>query len=193
MSGPPGHGPRALPRSRGRPGRAAGWRASGPGTRRAGPVTGRKRRHGSAPALLRELRRDKVRIHTSVISVQEASVVAYRRGTVPRDYHGKIGHLADIHTIDKSIAVTAAKHEASLIEHLKPEEQNKPRRKWDCFHIAAAQQNNCSVLYTTDKRLLNRQKQLGIVDVKFSLPVPTGTLQLDFSAKPASQTAAPSQ
>ena len=89
-------------------------------------------------ALLRELKREGVRIHTSIITIQEASVIAFRRGTVPRDYHARVSRICEIHSIDKQIAMTAAKHEAFLIDKLPPEEQQKPRRKWDCFHIATA-------------------------------------------------------
>lgn len=141
-----------------------------------------KERAAQVKALLRELRRDKVRIHTSIITVQEASVTAYRRGTVPRDYHGKVGRLADIHTIDKRIAIIAAKHEASLVEHLKPEEQNKPRRKWDCFHIATAQSLGCTALYAWDETMLKRRAQLNITDMSFSEPRPR-IEELPFSGK----------
>jgi predicted nucleic acid-binding protein len=132
-----------------------------------------KERAAEVRALLRELRRQHVRIHTSIITVQEASVVAYKRGTIPRDYHSKVGRLADIHTIDRQIAVTAAKHEAALVETLKPAEQNKPRRKWDCFHIATAQCLGCTTLYAWDDPMLARQGQLKIAGMSFAEPRPT--------------------
>jgi len=49
-----------------------------------------KDRAAHVRALLRELKRQKVKIHTSIITVQEASVVAYKRGTIPRDYHARL-------------------------------------------------------------------------------------------------------
>lgn len=122
--------------------------------------------------LLKELKRDNLKIHTSIISVQESSVVAYKRGTIPRDYHAKISRIANIHTIDKEIATTAAKHEAYLVENLPAKEQVKPRRKWDCFHIATAQSLGCAVLYAWDKPLLARKDQLKISDMRFDEPVP---------------------
>jgi predicted nucleic acid-binding protein len=131
-----------------------------------------KERAAQVKALLKELRRDKVRVHTSIITVQEASVVAYKRGTIPKDYHGKVGSIADIHTIDKRIAVTAAKHEATLVDTLKPEEQNKPRRKWDCFHIATAQSLGCNTFYAWDEKLLKRRDHLNINDMTFAEPKP---------------------
>jgi predicted nucleic acid-binding protein len=136
-------------------------------------------------ALLKELSAEKVRIYTSIITIQEVSVLSYRRGKLARDDYGKVNEFARIVGISKDIALTAAKREAEIKDDAKSTVDDNRRRKWDCFHIATAQQHNCSVLYTTDKRLLNRQKQLGIVDVKFSLPMPTGTPELDFSAKPA--------
>jgi predicted nucleic acid-binding protein len=143
-------------------------------------------------ALLKELKAEKARIYTSIITIQEVAVLSYRRGKLARDDYGRVSEFARIVTISKDVALTAAKREAEIKDDAKSDVEDNRRRKWDCFHIAAAQQNNCSVLYTTDKRLLNRQKQLGIVDVKFSLPLPTGTRELDFSVKPASQPASPS-
>jgi len=131
-----------------------------------------KDRAAQVKALLKELKRDKVRIHTSIITVQEASVIAYKRGTIPKDYHGKVGRIADIHTIDKQIAVTAAKHEATLVDTLSAQDQNKPRRKWDCFHIATAQSLGCNTFYAWDDKLLKRRDHLKIADITFSEPKP---------------------
>lgn len=143
-------------------------------------------------ALLKELKAEKARIYTSIITIQEVSVLSYRRGKIARDDYGRVSEFARIVTINKEVALTAAKREAEIKDDAQSDVEDNRRRKWDCFHIATAQQHNCSVLYTTDKRLLNRQKQLGIVDVKFSLPMPMGTPELDFSAKPPSQPGAPS-
>lgn len=123
-------------------------------------------------ALLRELKREGVRIHTSIITIQEASVIAFRRGTVPRDYHARVSRICEIHSIDKQIAMTAAKHEAFLIDKLPPEEQQKPRRKWDCFHIATAQCLGCATLYAWDETMLKRRGQLSIADMVFTEPSP---------------------
>jgi predicted nucleic acid-binding protein len=135
-------------------------------------------------ALLKDLKAEKARIYTSVITIQEVSVLSYRRGKLARDDYGKVSAFARIVGIGKDIALTAAKREAEIKDDAKSDVEDNRRRKWDCFHIATAQQHNCSTLYTTDNKLLKRQKQLGIVDVKFSLPVPIGTPELDFSAKP---------
>lgn len=134
-------------------------------------------------ALLKELKTDKVRIYTSILTIQEVSVLSYRRGTRARDDYGRISEFARIATINKDIALTAAKREAEIKDNGKSDVEDNRRRKWDCFHIATAQQLQCSILYTTDNKLLNRQKQLGIADVKFSPPITTGTPELDFSAK----------
>lgn len=144
-------------------------------------------------ALLKELKAEKARIYTSIITIQEVSVLSYRRGALARDDYGRVSEFARIVGISKDIALTAAKREAEIKDNGKSDVDDNRRRKWDCFHIATAQQHNCSILYTTDNRLLKRQKQLGILDVKFSLPMASGTPELDFSAKPANQPAAPSQ
>ena len=88
--------------------------------------------------LLKELKKANVRIHTSIVSVQECSVPAFRRGTIAKDYHAKINELANVHGITKVTAMTAAKLEAAITESIAKNDQFKPRRKWDCFHIATA-------------------------------------------------------
>jgi predicted nucleic acid-binding protein len=123
-------------------------------------------------ALLRELKRNNVRIHTSILTIQECSVVSFKRGQVLRDYHAKINALAEIHTIDKDIAVNCSKLEAEIISAISAKEQQKPRRKWDCFHIATARSLGCSTMYAWDKTMLERCSQLGITDLIFSEPVP---------------------
>jgi len=134
-------------------------------------------------ALLKELKMDKVRIYTSILTIQEVSVLSYRRGALARDDYGKVSAFARIAGISKDIALTAAKREAEIKDDAKKDMEDNRRRKWDCFHIATAQQLNCSTLYTTDNKLLNRRKQLGIVDIRFSVPISIGTPELDFSAK----------
>ena len=141
--------------------------------------------------LLKELKAEKARIYTSIITIQEVSVLSYRRGKLARDDYGRVSEFARIVGISKDIALTAAKREAEIKDDGKSDVEDNRRRKWDCFHIATAQQCNCSVLYTTDEKLLKRQKQLGLADIKFSVPIATGTAELDFSAKPAKEQAAP--
>jgi predicted nucleic acid-binding protein len=132
-----------------------------------------------------------VRIYTSILTIQEVSVLSYRRGALARDDYGRVSEFARIVGISKDIALTAAKREAEIKDNGKSDVEDNRRRKWDCFHIATAQQLNCAVLYTTDNKLLNRQRQLGIADVRFSQPITTGTPKLDFSAKPVKQPEAP--
>jgi predicted nucleic acid-binding protein len=65
-------------------------------------------------SLLAELDADKARVFTSILTVQELSVAAYRKGTQGRDTYGDVHALARIYGIDKDIALTAAKREAQL-------------------------------------------------------------------------------
>ena len=128
-------------------------------------------------ALLKELKRDKVKICTSIVTVQEVSVLSYRRGTLAADNHSKVNRLARIHGLDKEIVLTAAKFEAQLKDLAKSadpkaQQEDNRRRKWDCFHIATAVSLQCSVLYATDEKLLKRKEQLGIA-MEFSKPVPS--------------------
>lgn len=137
-------------------------------------IASRKSAHAkNIKALLKELKTGKIRIYTSILTVQEVSVLSYSRGKLARDDYGQIAEMARIVGIDKNIALTAAKREAEIKDDAKESEvTEKRRRKWDCFHIATAQTLGATVLYTTDKDLIKRKQQLGIQDVKFALPVP---------------------
>jgi pentatricopeptide repeat protein len=139
-------------------------------------------------ALLRELRSDKVRIYTSIITVQEASVLAFRHGGDGMDLHGEISNLARIVGVTRDIAVEAARMEAQIRDHCKenPEEsESKQRRRWDCFHLASAVVLGCRHFYTTDRHFATRKSQLGLTSLTILKPisrVPT----LPFSATPKS-------
>src|SRR5215469_4274898 len=110
--------------------------------------------------LLQDLQRNKVRVYTSIVTVQEVSVECYRAGTVTRDNHGQVKKLARIEGITRDVALTAAKLEAQVIDAYKNKteksEDNK-RRKWDCFHIATAQHLKCTHLYSLDDQMLKRR------------------------------------
>src|ERR1022692_2177517 len=134
-------------------------------------------------SLVRELKKNKVRIYTSIITVQEISVLAFRRGTMADDPLSKVQKMVRFSGVTKEIALTAAKLEAQIKDDLKlpkEEQQNENRRrKWDCFHIATAMYLGCTTLYTSDKKFLGRQSQLGIDSMRFSKPIPNvGTLDL---------------
>lgn len=134
--------------------------------------------------LLQELKENKVRIYTSIITVQEMAVATYRAGTTAKDIYGDINSIARIYNVTKEVALTAAKNEAELRDIAQTEAgrrdpqkgeteeqklericQNR-RRKWDCFHIATAQAIGCAELYSTDTDLKKRPDQLGIRSLK---------------------------
>jgi len=135
-------------------------------------------------ALLKELKAEKARIYTSILTVQEVSVLSYRRGQLARDDYGKISEFARIMGVTKDIALTAAKREAEIKDDAKAdtghEVEDNRRRKWDCFHIATAQNLGCPILYTTDEKLMKRQRQLGLTDIRILAPCPAN-LSLDFA------------
>lgn len=137
--------------------------------------------------LMKELTEEKVRIYTSMITVQEMSVAVYRRGAKSKDTYGDIHSLARIYGVTKDVALTAAHREAELKDISDSQPQSKTetfdrkiericenrRRRWDCFHMATAQAIGCSVMYSTDEKLQDRPKQLGIKDLKIVPPAPT--------------------
>jgi predicted nucleic acid-binding protein len=134
--------------------------------------------------LLRELNENKIRIYTSIITVQEMAVATYRAGALAKDVYGDINKIARIYNVTKEITLTAAKNEAELKDmaqrELEKRDPKKPeteeqklericqnrRRKWDCFHIATAQAIGCVELYSTDKDFAKRPDQLGIRSFK---------------------------
>ena len=140
-------------------------------------------------ALLKELNEDHARIYTSILTIQEISVAAYRPGDVARDTHGDVkGIGVRIYEVTKDVALTCAKREAELRylaeqkeakrDSSKPETEAEKiericenrRRKWDCFHIATAQEIGCSELYTADEKLLNRPKHLNLKGIRAVRP-----------------------
>ena len=130
--------------------------------------------------LLADLQKEKTKICTSIITIQEVSVGCYRLGSIAADNHGYVKKLARIEGVTRDVALTAAKLEARIIDDFKGKATEKQldnkRRKWDCFHIATAQCLKCASLYTLDLAMLNRQSRLEIKGIKFSLP---GPLNLD--------------
>lgn len=125
--------------------------------------------------LLRELKKDKVKIQTSIITIQEVSVLSYRRGTVAADNHAKVEKLARIQGVSRDVALTAAKLEAHMKDTAandgEQKDENK-RRKWDCFHVASALDLKCITLYTCDPNMLKLRDRLGITVMEFAEPKP---------------------
>ncbi|MFZ0295318.1 MAG: hypothetical protein WAL52_17035 [Candidatus Sulfotelmatobacter sp.] len=61
----------------------------------------------SVKQLLHELTRDKTKIYTSIITIQEVSVHAFRKGSRPTDNYSKVSKLARIHGLTKEMALSA--------------------------------------------------------------------------------------
>ena len=123
--------------------------------------------------LLRELKTEKVRIYTSMVTVQEGSVLSYRRGAMATDYHTRIARFARIQTLTKDIALTAAKFEAMMIDGGKAgvfHGVDNKRRKWDCFHVATALGCGCGTFNASDEKLLKRAGPLAPA-ISFSRPI----------------------
>jgi predicted nucleic acid-binding protein len=134
-------------------------------------------------ALMKELKIARIRIYTCIITVQEIAVLSYRRGSIADDPSGKLHKMARVVGITKDMALTAAKLEAQLKDIGKAPKQadqiaENRRRKWDCFHIAAAMCLKCKTVYSSDEGFLKRKGQLGL-SIEFSRPMPTtGSLEL---------------
>ena len=136
--------------------------------------------------LFRSLKSAKIRVITSIITIQEVSVASYRKGTPARDHHEVVNRLARIEGIDKDTALTAAKYEAQMLDLGKKAskaevETDNKRRKWDCFHMATAVVKGCDVLYSLDEGMLKKKQQFAIPGIAFLHPEPRKLL-LKFDA-----------
>ena len=125
--------------------------------------------------LMNELKQERIRIYTSIITVQEVSVLAFRHGGSGNDNHAKVSNLARIIGITKEIALAAAKLEARMIDSSRPRSGGEKiaenrRRKWDCFHIATALDRKCGALYALDEELLKKKDRLDVGDLQFLTP-----------------------
>jgi predicted nucleic acid-binding protein len=138
--------------------------------------------------LLRELKQDRIRIYTSILTVQEVSVLSFRRGALVADNHTKVARLARVLGITKEIALTAAKYEAAVKDQAvaggEDETEQNRRRKWDCFHLATAVAFNCRTLYAFDQQYHAKQRLLGLqTAINISEPMAT-KLGLPFAEDP---------
>lgn len=145
-------------------------------------------------SLMHELQGDKVRIYTSIVTVQETSVAAFRKGGNGKDTHDVIALLARIVGITRDIAVEAARLEAAIRDFHKetPEEsEQKQRRRWDCIHLASAIVLGCRHFYTTDKAFATRQRQLQLTSLQVLAPKarkPTLPFSVPRSTNPVTST-----
>lgn len=154
-------------------------------------MTTKKSKHKAAiRSLVKDLQKDKVKIYTSMITVQELAVASYRANSLATDIYGDISAIAKIYAVTKNVALTSAKREAGLKDMTEREEskrdKTKPetreqmiericenrRRRWDCFHIATAEAIGCSEMYSTDDKLQKRPGQLGLKSLRI---IPPGT------------------
>jgi predicted nucleic acid-binding protein len=124
--------------------------------------------------LIAELKKDKIRIYTSVLTVHEASILSFRRGSADRDVDSIIAQFARIVTIDRAVAIKAARLEAAILDFFKKgvasTEEARHRRRWDCLHIATAQVLGCSTLYAFDKHFRKRTNQVDVGNLRIAEP-----------------------
>jgi len=133
-------------------------------------VLGKQPQAAQVRDLLSELKVDKVRIYTSILTVQEVSVSSFINGGLFVDYHSKLARLARIKGVTKDISLTAAKYEAAIIGAAskgKPKDEQERirdnrRRKFDCFHLATAVALGCSDFYAFDDKFETRCQLLDI-------------------------------
>ncbi len=130
--------------------------------------------------LIAELQRSKTRIYTSILTVQEASILSFRRGNSGRDLYADIAQFARIYSMDKAIALAAARLEANVRDFFQEKDEDtqeaKHRRRWDCIHLATAQVLGCQTFYAYDKHFYTRGKQLDLGSLQITRPTATQPL-----------------
>ena len=70
-------------------------------------------------SLLADLQKERIKICTSIITIQEVSVGCYRHGSTTTDNHGYVKKLARIEGVTRDVALMAAKIEAQMIDDFK--------------------------------------------------------------------------
>jgi predicted nucleic acid-binding protein len=148
-------------------------------------ISAKQSKHANAiREMLADFKREKIRVYTSILTIQETSVLSYRRSAVARDTYGAVANIARIWGMNKEVALTAAKLEAAIRDHFKEspgDSEMKHRRRWDCIHLATAQVLECSHFYTTDPHFTTRKNQLKLKGMKIAEPRPLSP-QLSFAA-----------
>ncbi len=93
--------------------------------------------------LLKEIKENRGRVVTSVITLIEVAIKAYRVSPAKANtYYSTIDNLATIYAVSPPIALLAAKIEGQFRV-----------RRWDAVHLATAAHHNASVFYTFDEKL----------------------------------------
>ncbi|HEY4357398.1 MAG TPA: PIN domain-containing protein [Acidobacteriaceae bacterium] len=126
--------------------------------------------------LIAELQSSKTRIYTSILTVQEASILALSRGGTEQAVYDRINQFARIYSIDRQIALTAARLEVAVVKHLRKgqgvQDEARHRRRWDCIHIATAQVLGCTTLFAYDKHFATRSRQIDLSMLRIEQPRP---------------------
>lgn len=135
--------------------------------------------------LVVELQRERARIVTSALTLQEISVRASQRGT-QKQYSELVTAMARIFSVERDVALLAARLEGEILRLSRDgrKGEDNPRRKWDCFHLATAMRLRCGRFYTTDKRLIGKQQVFGDDVPRLLWPSPETQLLFDVSSIP---------
>jgi len=112
---------------------------------------------GDVRTLIAEIKRDKGLIVTSIITLTEISVRAWRSGP-GRVAQGVqfVSGIASIRNLSQDVALLTAKIEADFMASVWSGPDGSRRRRWDAMHLATAvTAPRAEVFYTYDHRLLS--------------------------------------
>lgn len=106
--------------------------------------------------LIQEIKRDRGRILTSILTLTEISVRAYSQDPQKvTEGMTLVSAAAAICNLTQEVALLTAKIEAQFMTSVWSAEGANLRRRWDALHLATAAPFKADVFYTFDKRLLN--------------------------------------
>jgi predicted nucleic acid-binding protein len=112
---------------------------------------------GEVRTLIEEIKRDKGLIMTSIITLTERSVRAWRSGP-GRVAQGVqfVSGIASIRNVSQDVALLTAKIEVEFMTSVWSDPDGSRRRRWDAMHLAtAATTSRADIFYTYDRRLLS--------------------------------------
>jgi predicted nucleic acid-binding protein len=110
---------------------------------------------GEVRTLTEEVKREPGLIVTSIITLTEISVRAWRAGaaTVAEGVQF-VAAIASIRNVSQEGAILTAKIEAEFMTSVWNDPDGRRSRRWDAMHLATAATSKANWFYTYDRRLL---------------------------------------